>query len=139
MLDTLILFEYCLSMDFQTSIKTCFNKYADFSGRALRSELWFFVLFTLLGGIITVILDVMVLGYSIESYGPINLIFSVGILLPSIAVTTRRLHDINKSGWWQLIELTIIGILLIIIWCATEGENKKNKYGSPIKIKSRRR
>jgi len=81
----------------------------------------------------------MVLGYSAESYGPINLIFTVAIILPSIAVTTRRLHDINKSGWWQLIELTIIGILLIIIWCATEGENKKNKYGSPIKIKSKRR
>ena len=126
-------------MDFQTSIKTCFNKYADFSGRALRSEFWFFCLFGLLGGIITAIIDVMVLGYSAESYGPINLIFTVAIILPSIAVTTRRLHDMNKSGWWQLIELTIIGILLIIIWCATEGENKKNKYGSPFKIKSKRR
>ena len=139
MLDTLILFEYCLSMDFQTSIKTCFNKYADFSGRALRSEFWFFFLFSIIAGIATTIIDVMILGYSIESYGPINLLFTVALILPAIAVTTRRLHDINKSGWWQLIELTIIGVLLIIIWCATEGENKKNKYGSPIKIKSKRR
>ena len=123
-------------MDFQTSIKTCFNKYADFSGRALRSELWWFVLFGFLGGIITTIIDIMILGYSVESYGPLNLIFSVALILPSISVTARRLHDINKSGWWQLIELTIIGILLIIIWCATEGEKKKNKYGPPIKIKS---
>ena len=126
-------------MDLQTSIKTCFNKYADFSGRALRSEFWFFCLFTFLGGIITVIIDVMILGYSVESYGPINLIFSVGVLLPSFAVTTRRLHDINRSGWWQLLYITIIGILLIVIWNATEGENKKNKYGSPFKIKSKRR
>jgi|TARA_B110000037_G_scaffold111605_1_gene128750 uncharacterized membrane protein YhaH (DUF805 family) len=126
-------------MDLQTSIKTCFNKYADFSGRALRSEFWFFCLFTFLGGIITVIIDVMILGYSVESYGPINLIFSVGVLLPSFAVTTRRLHDINRSGWWQLLYITIIGIVLVVIWCATEGENKKNKYGSPIKIKSKRR
>ena len=125
-------------MDLQTSIKTCFNKYADFSGRALRSEFWFFCLFTFLGGIITVIIDVMILGYSVESYGPINLIFSVGVLLPSFAVTTRRLHDINRSGWWQLLYITIIGIVLLVIWCATEGENKKNKYGSPIKIKSKR-
>ena len=123
-------------MDFQTSIKTCFNKYADFSGRALRSELWWFVLFGFLGGIITTIIDIMILGYSAESYGPLNLIFSVALILPSISVTARRLHDINKSGWWQLIELTIIGILLIIIWCATEGEKKKNIYGPPIKIKS---
>ena len=123
-------------MDFQTSIKTCFNKYADFSGRALRSEFWFFCLFGFIAGIATVIIDVMVLGYSIESYGPINLLFTVALILPGIAVTTRRLHDINKSGWWQLIELTIIGILLIVIWNATEGEKKKNKYGPPIKIKS---
>ena len=123
-------------MDFQTSIKTCFSKYADFSGRALRSELWWFVLFGFLGGIITTIIDIMILGYSVESYGPLNLIFSVALILPSISVTARRLHDINKSGWWQLIELTIIGILLIIIWCATEGEKKKNIYGPPIKIKS---
>jgi len=123
-------------MDFQTSIKTCFNKYADFSGRALRSEFWFFCLFGLLGGIITTIIDIMILGYSIESYGPVNIIFTVALILPAIAVTARRLHDINKSGWWQLIELTIIGILLIIIWNATEGEKKKNIYGPPIKIKS---
>ena len=123
-------------MNFQTSIKTCFNKYADFSGRALRSEFWWFVLFSLLGGIVSVIIDVMILGYSIESNGPINLIFTVALILPGIAVTARRLHDINKSGWWQLIELTIIGILLIIIWNATEGGKKKNKYGPPIKIKS---
>lgn len=125
-------------MDFQTSIKTCFNKYADFSGRALRSEFWWFVLFSFLGGIVTVILDVMFLGYSIESFGPVNLIFTVALILPGIAVTARRLHDINKSGWWQLIELTIIGILLIIIWNATEGEKKKNIYGPPIKIKSKK-
>ena len=123
-------------MDFQTSIKTCFNKYADFSGRALRSEFWWFVLFGILGGIITTIIDIMILGYSIESYGPVNIIFTVALILPAIAVTARRLHDINKSGWWQLIELTIIGILLIIIWCATEGGKKKNIYGPPIKIKS---
>jgi uncharacterized membrane protein YhaH (DUF805 family) len=81
----------------------------------------------------------MVLGYSIESYGPINLIFTVAMLIHSFSVTARRLHDINKPGWWQLIYITIIGILLMIIWNATEGEIKKNKYGSPFKNKSKRR
>ena len=123
-------------MDFQTSIKTCFNKYADFSGRALRSELWWFALFGVLGSIVTTIIDIMILGYSIESYGPANIIFSVVFFLPAIAVTARRLHDVNRSGWWQLIELTIIGILLILVWNITEGEKKKNIYGPPIKIKS---
>tara|TARA_B100002051_G_C16385096_1_gene462406 strand:- start:152 stop:523 length:372 start_codon:yes stop_codon:yes gene_type:complete len=122
-------------MDFQTSIKTCFNKFAVFSGRASRSEFWFFVLFGFLGGIIAIIIDVMILGYPYEENGPINLIFSVAIIIPSIAVAARRLHDINKTGWWQLLWITIIGGILLIIWHATEGENKKNKFGPPIKFK----
>ena len=123
-------------MDFQTSVKTCFSKYADFSGRALTSEFWFFVLFSCLAGIITTIIDIMILGYSVDSYGPLNLICTVGLFIPAVAVTARRLHDVNRSGWWQLIELTIIGILLILVWNITEGEKKKNIYGPPIKIKS---
>ena len=122
-------------MNFQTSIKTCFNKFAVFSGRASRSEFWFFVLFGILGGIITSIIDVMILGYPFEENGPINLIFSVALIIPSISVAARRLHDINKSGWWQLLWITIIGGILLIIWHATEGKNKKNKFGSPIKFK----
>ena len=122
-------------MDFQTSIKTCFNKFAVFSGRASRSEFWFFVLFGFLGGVITSIIDVMILGYPFEENGPIYLIFSVALIVPSLSVAARRLHDINKSGWWQLLWITIIGGILLIIWHATEGENKKNKFGSPIKFK----
>ncbi len=116
-------------MDFQKSIKTCFKKYAEFSGRALRSEFWWFALFCFIGGIVTGVIDVMILGYSAESYGPINIIFSVITFLPALAVGARRLHDINKSGWWQLLFITIIGIILLIIWWATKGKSKKNKYG----------
>mgnify|MGYP001432298102 FL=1 len=122
-------------MDFQTSIKTCFNKFAVFSGRASRSEFWFFVLFGFLGGVITSIIDVMILGYPFEENGPIYLIFSVALIVPSLSVAARRLHDINKSGWWQLLWITLIGGILLIIWHATEGENKKNKFGPPIKFK----
>ena len=123
-------------MDFQTSVKTCFKKYADFSGRALRSEMWFFALFVTLGCLVATIIDIMILGYSIEVNGPMYLIFSVAVFIPSIAATARRLHDVNRSGWWQLIYFTIIGILLIVVWNITEGEKKKNIYGPPIKIKS---
>ena len=122
-------------MNFQTSIKTCFNKYATFSGRASRSEFWFFFLFSVLGGIIAMIIDSMILGYSAEEDGPINLIFNILILIPSLAVGARRLHDIGRSGWWQLIYFTIIGIILLIIWFATIGSSKKNIHGSPIKLK----
>jgi uncharacterized membrane protein YhaH (DUF805 family) len=122
-----------LIMNFQTSIKTCFNKYAVFSGRASRSEYWFFVLFGVLGGIISAIIDTMILGYSAEVNGPINLIFSVALILPSISVAARRLHDLDKSGWWQLLWFTIIGGILIIIWHATEGTKKNNSHGKSIK------
>ena len=122
-------------MDFQTSIKTCFNKYAVFSGRASRSEFWFFVLFAFLGGIISSIIDVMILGYPFEEDGPINLIFTIALMIPSISVAARRLHDINKSGWWQLLWITIIGGILLIIWYATDGERKKNRFGPPVKFK----
>ena len=122
-------------MDFQTSIKTCFNKYAVFSGRASRSEFWFFVLFGFLGGIISSIIDVMILGYPFEEDGPINLIFTIALMIPSISVAARRLHDINKSGWWQLLWITIIGGILLIIWYATDGERKKNRFGPPVKFK----
>ena len=123
-------------MDFGTSIKTCFSKYADFSGRASRSEFWWFVLFGVIGGIVTVVIDVMILGYSTEVYGPINIIFTVITFLPYLAVGARRLHDINRSGWWQLITLTVIGLILLIIWWATIGENKKNVHGSSLKLKN---
>jgi uncharacterized membrane protein YhaH (DUF805 family) len=120
-------------MNFQTSIKTCFNKFAIFSGRASRSEFWFFILFGTIGGIIATIIDVMIFGYTIEDNGPIYLIFWIITMIPSVAVATRRLHDINKSGWWQLLWFTIIGGILLIVWHATGGESKKNKFGPPIK------
>jgi len=123
-------------MDIQTSIKTCFSKYATFSGRASRSEFWLFQLFTFLGSIATLIIDVMILGFSLDdASSPTNLIFLLIVIIPSVAVGCRRLHDLNKSGWWQLLYLTIIGIILLIIWWATQGENKKNKFGLPINIK----
>ena len=122
-------------MDFATSIKTCFSKYGVFSGRASRSEFWWFALFGFIGGIVTTVIDVLILGFSVESYGPTNIIFTIITFLPYLAVGARRLHDINKSGWWQLIVLTVIGIILLIIWWATVGKSKKNIHGSPLKLK----
>ena len=81
------------------------------------------------------IIDSMILGYSAEEDGPIYLIFNILILIPSLAVGARRLHDIGRSGWWQLIYFTIIGIILLIVWFATIGSSKKNVHGAPIKLK----
>ena len=122
-------------MDIQTSIKTCFNKYATFSGRASRSEYWFFILFGILGGIVAIIIDVMILGYPMDESTPINSIFSLVLIIPTTAAACRRLHDVNKSGWWQLIAITIIGIIPLMIWLCSEGTKKNNSYGNPIKLR----
>ena len=118
-------------MDFATSIKTCFSKYGVFSGRASRSEFWWFALFGFIGGIVTTVIDVMILGYSVESYGPTNIIFTIITFLPYLAVGARRLHDINKSGWWQLLwYVPVIGWIILIIWGTRQGNNGNNQHGS---------
>ena len=78
-------------MTFQESVRVCFSKYADFSGRASRSEYWWFFLFIVLVGTATSF---------VSDY--VSAIFLLGTLLPSLAAATRRLHDTQRSGWWQL-------------------------------------
>ena len=99
-------------MSFIESVETCLKKYADFNGRASRSEYWWFFLFNFL--IITVgsIADAILLGTEPGSTGIIQILVSLGLLLPGLAVGARRLHDINKSGWWQLLW---IGSFLLLI------------------------
>jgi uncharacterized membrane protein YhaH (DUF805 family) len=113
-------------MDFQTSVKTCFNKYADFTGRARRSELWWFALFAFVLGLITMAIDA-----AIGSWGLINAIGSIAVLLPSIAVGVRRLHDRDMSGWFYLIVLIpVIGaIALLVIFCL-KGTDGPNRFGT---------
>ncbi len=104
-------------MNFGQAISTCFSKYATFSGRASRPEFWWFFLFQILASIVT------------SFFGDlINLLAALAVVLPAIAVGTRRLHDIGKSGWWQLIALTVIGIVLILYWAAQPSAEGSNEY-----------
>lgn len=113
-------------MNFTTAVSTCLSKYATFSGRATRSEFWWFYLFTvLLGWGATVVGATMVSGGAFLG-NLISLIF----LIPTFAAGSRRLHDIGRSGWWQLLVITLIGILLLIIWFAMDSEKTSNKYGA---------
>lgn len=84
---------------FGEAISVCFNKYATFSGRASRSEYWYFFLFCFLLGLATSIVDNVILGVGAE-LSPINSLTALALFLPSLAVTVRRLHDRNRSGWW---------------------------------------
>jgi uncharacterized membrane protein YhaH (DUF805 family) len=120
-------------MNFFDAVKTCFVKYTNFSGRASRSEFWLFVLFTFVVSLMLVFLDPLIAGVPFidydEIFAPLSTIFTIAIFIPSIAVNVRRLHDVNRSGWWLLIELTVIGILLILFWCCTRGDEGENRFG----------
>ena len=116
-------------MNFTKSIEVCFQKFANFEGRAGKSEFWWFQLFCIIVQLVGSIIDA-ILGYT-ELFVWIGYIV---ILLPSLAVGARRLHDTGRSGWWQLLYLTIIGIIVLIVWWVANGQ-KKNKYGDPIKIR----
>lgn len=98
-------------MTFFESIKTCFSKYADFNGRASRSEYWWFFLFTLL-----VSMSLSTISGMLRMVDWLGTLFSFVVLLPSIAVAARRLHDTNRSGWWQLLLfIPIIGWIILIV------------------------
>jgi uncharacterized membrane protein YhaH (DUF805 family) len=99
-------------MTFGESIKTCFSKYADFTGRASRSEYWWWFLFVLLATVATSIVS-----------EKLSALFSLAVMLPGLAVGARRLHDIDKSGWFQLLYLIpVIGGIILIYWAAQEGK-----------------
>ena len=123
-------------MDIQQSIKTCFKKFATFDGRASRSEYWWFQFFYILVVIVAVILDGVLVGGNLETAGALEIVSQLVLLLPALAVTARRLHDVNRSGWWMLVGITIVGLIPLFIWWLAPGTNKKNKYGNPIKLKS---
>lgn len=104
------------SMTFVDAIKICFIKYADFKGCAGRPEFWWFNLFQVIGSLTLVVVS-----------GNLSMGFTIATFLPGIAVTARRLHDTDRSGWWQLLYfLPIIGWIFLIIWFAEEG--KSNRY-----------
>ena len=123
------------TMDIQQSIKTCLKKFATFDGRASRSEYWWFQFFYILVVIVAVILDGVLVGGNLETAGALEIVSQLILLLPALAVTARRLHDVDRSGWWMLISITIIGLIPLIIWSVAEGSNKKNRFGPPINLK----
>lgn len=112
-------------------LKVVKDNYANFTGRARRQEYWMFVLFNLIfvigvavvSGILTALTDV-------AAFASLYVIYVLGIIIPSLAVAVRRLHDVGKSGWFYFISLIpLIGGIWLIILFATEGDKGPNSYG----------
>ena len=123
-------------MSFSESIRICFIKYFDFSGRARRSEFWFFNFFALFSQYAYDFLFISQAELEIAGMASVmSLLFSCFLMIPLLAVGSRRLHDIGRSGWLQLLMITVIGIIPLMIWWVMEGSEKLNKYGEPTKLK----
>ena len=107
------------------------KKYAVFSGRARRSEYWFFVLFNVIISVILAVIDGVTGSFNPElGIGLLSGIYTLAVILPSLAVSFRRLHDTNRSGWWLLLLLVpLIGPIVIIVFMATDTSPEENQYG----------
>jgi uncharacterized membrane protein YhaH (DUF805 family) len=106
-------------MTFQDSIKVCFSKYAEFGGRASRSEYWWFFLFIVLaGGAISIVNE------------KLGMVFYLATLLPSLAAATRRLHDTGRNGWWQLVALVpLVGLIVLLVFLTQKSSDAAGPQG----------
>ncbi|HEV7802196.1 MAG TPA: DUF805 domain-containing protein [Burkholderiales bacterium] len=101
------------------------KRYAEFSGRASRTEFW---MFTLVNFIVVVVLSLL---DSFIGFGLLGMIYGLGVLIPSLAVSVRRLHDTNRSGWWLLIGLIpVIGFIVLLVFMVQDSDAGDNQYGS---------
>ena len=121
-------------MDFTSAIKSGFSNYANFSGRASRSEYWYFTLFSVIVNIGASLID-QILGIYIVAG-----LAGIALIVPGLSMAWRRLHDIDKSGWYVLIYLIpFIGGIIMLVMCATAGTEGKNQFGEyPLQLKKKK-
>jgi uncharacterized membrane protein YhaH (DUF805 family) len=108
-----------MTMTFGQAILSCLRNYATFSGRASRSELWWFFLFQILASLAASMVS--------QTLGSL---VNLALFLPALAVGARRLHDIGKSGWWLLLMLTGIGLLVLIYWWVQPSDERMPAQGA---------
>jgi uncharacterized membrane protein YhaH (DUF805 family) len=115
-------------MGFTEAITSGFRNYVNFSGRAVRSEFWYWVLFAILASIVAGLIDLALFGA--EGSSPINSLVGLALFLPGLAVSVRRLHDLDRSGWWILLGLIpLVGIIILIVWYCQRGTVGVNRFG----------
>jgi len=123
---------------FTQAVSECLSKYAGFSGRAMRSEFWWFFAFNVLVSIVASGVDMSFfdshtfrVGYGTgPDQGPAGTLSTILLFLPNLAVGARRLHDIGRTGWWLLIGVVpCLGLLVLLVFFCTQGERGTNRYG----------
>ena len=108
------------------------KKYAVFEGRSRRKEYWMFVLFNIIISIVLSIVDGITGTFSaMAGLGLLSGIYSLAVLIPSLAVSVRRLHDTSRSGWWLFIALIpLVGAIVLLVFMAQDGKPEQNQYGA---------
>jgi uncharacterized membrane protein YhaH (DUF805 family) len=125
-------------MTFIDAIKSYFKNYVTFKGRARRSEFWYAALFTAL---VSAAISIIAPGhretmgdFSVDQNSPLSSLWSLATFLPTLAITWRRLHDVNKSGgWFFFVLLPIVGWILLLIQLVKDSQPGANQYGEPVK------
>jgi len=117
-------------MNFFEAISSGFRNYVNFSGRAVRSEYWYWHLFVIVVLVPLGVVDEMLNpGRQMGFISYVNMIACFGFILPTIAVEVRRLHDIDQPGWWVLLALTGVGTIVLIVWACQRGTQGPNRFG----------
>ena len=107
------------------------NKYATFSGRARRKEYWMFVLINLVVSVVLALIDGLIGSVSETGMGLLSSVYSIGVLIPSLALSVRRLHDTGRTGWWVLISIIpVIGAVVLLVFMLLDSEPGSNRYGA---------
>lgn len=115
-------------MNIKQSITSVLSKYVDFSGRACRSEFWYWQLSVVVVSLVLTMVDNAVFPQMVWS--PLSNLFSLAVFLPALSVTSRRLHDTDRSAWWMLLWFVpVIGWIIVIIWTILEGTKGSNRFG----------
>jgi uncharacterized membrane protein YhaH (DUF805 family) len=112
------------------------KKYAQFSGRARRKEYWYFTLFNVIFSVVLSFVDGLTGTFDAESgVGLLSGLYSLAVLIPSIAVGVRRLHDTGRSAWWLLILLIpLVGVIIFLVFMVLESQEGENQYGPSPKL-----
>ena len=111
-------------MGFGQAISSGFSNYVNFSGRSCRSEYWYWILFIIVADIVAGAIDYAI-GIQV-----VTGLFGLATILPNLAVAIRRLHDLDRTGWWIFIGLIpLVGWIILIIWYCTRGTAGPNRFG----------
>ena len=114
-------------MNLTQAISSGFNNYVNFTGRAARSEFWYWALFAALASLAGELIDLAL--FTSSTFTPVQTLVNLALFLPGLAVSVRRLHDLDRTGWWLLLIFTVIGIIVLLVWDCMRGTVGPNRFG----------